>query len=138
MFSFTLPEKSEEEHEFLLSMEEKIMQELKLPYRVVLICSGDIGFTDYKQYDLETWIPSQNKYRETHSCSNTTDFQARGIKARFRRKNGKVEYLHMLNATALAIGRTLIAIFENYQRKDYIEVPEVLRKYTSFEKITKK
>ena len=137
MFSFTLPEKSEEEHEFLLSLQEKIMQELRLPYRVVLICSGDMGFTDYKQYDLETWFPGQNKYRETHSCSNTTDFQARGINARFRRKNGKIEYLHMLNATAIAIGRTIIAILENYQRKDYIEIPEVLRKYLHFDKIEK-
>ncbi len=135
MFSFTLPEKSEEEHQFLLSLQEKIMQELKIPYRVVFICSGDMGFTDYKQYDIEAWIPSQNKYRETHSCSNTTDFQARGINARFRRKNGKVEYLHMLNATALAIGRTLIAILENYQRKDHIKVPDVLVKYCGFEKI---
>jgi seryl-tRNA synthetase len=137
MFSFTLPEESEKEHEFLLSMQEKIMQELKLPHRVVLICSGDMGFTDYKQYDIETWIPSQNKYRETHSCSNTTDFQARGINARFRRKNGKIEYLHMLNATAIAIGRTIIAILENYQRKDYIEVPHVLRKYINLDKIKK-
>jgi seryl-tRNA synthetase len=135
MFSFTLPEESEKEHEFLLSMQEKIMQELKLPYRVVLICSGDLGFTDYKQYDIETWLPGQNKYRETHSCSNTTDFQARGINARFRRKNGKIEYLHMLNATAIAIGRTIIAILENYQRKDYIEVPEALRKYLKFDRI---
>jgi seryl-tRNA synthetase len=133
MFSFTLPEESEKEHEFLLSLQEKIMQELKLPYRVVLICSGDLGFTDYKQYDIETWLPSQNKYRETHSCSNTTDFQARGINARVRRKNGKIEYLHMLNATAIAIGRTIVAILENYQRKDYIEVPEVLRKYLKFD-----
>jgi seryl-tRNA synthetase len=135
MFSFTLPEESEKEHKFLLSLQEKIMQELKLPYRVVLICSGDLGFTDYKQYDIETWIPSQNKYRETHSCSNTTDFQARGINARVRRKNGKIEYLHMLNATAIAIGRTIIAILENYQRKDYIEVPEVLRKYLKIDRI---
>ncbi len=137
MFSFTLPEKSEEEHQFLLSKQEEIMQALKLPYRVVLICTGDLGFTDYKQYDIETWIPSQNKYRETHSCSNTTDFQARGINARFRRKSGKVEYLHMLNATALAIGRTLIAILENYQRKNYIEIPQVLQKYVGKEKIEK-
>jgi seryl-tRNA synthetase len=137
MFSFTLPEESEKEHEFLLSLQEKIMQELKLPYRVVLICSGDMGFTDYKQYDIETWLPGQNKYRETHSCSNTTDFQARGINARFRRKNGKIEYLHMLNATAIAIGRMIIAILENYQRKDYIEVPEVLRKYLKFDIIKK-
>jgi len=137
MFSFTLPEESKKEHEFLLSLQEKIMQELKLPHRVVLICSGDLGFTDYKQYDIETWMPGQNKYRETHSCSNTTDFQARGINARFRRKNGKIEYLHMLNATAIAIGRIIIAILENYQRKDYIEVPEVLRKYLKFDIIKK-
>ncbi len=137
MFSFTLPEESEKEHEFLLSMQEKIMQELKLPYRVVFLCSGDMGFTDYKQYDIETWLPGQNKYRETHSCSNTTDFQARGINARVRRKNGKIEYLHMLNATAIAIGRIIIAILENYQRKDYIEVPEVLRKYLKFDIIKK-
>jgi seryl-tRNA synthetase len=135
MFSFTLPEESEKEHEFLLSMQERIMQQLKLPYRVVLICSGDLGFTDYKQYDIETWLPGQNKYRETHSCSNTTDFQARGINARVRRKNGKIEYLHMLNATALAIGRTIVAILENYQRKDYIEIPEALRKYLKFDRI---
>jgi seryl-tRNA synthetase len=135
MFSFTLPEKSEEEHQFLLSLQEKIMQALKLPYRVVLICSGDLGFTDYKQYDIETWLPGQNKYRETHSCSNTTDFQTRGINARLRRKNGKIEYLYALNATALAIGRIIIAILENYQRKNYIEIPEVLHKYLPFTKI---
>ena len=138
MFSFTLPEKSEEEHQFLLSLEEKIMQLLKIPYRVMFICTGDMGRTDYKQYDIEAWLPGQGKYRETHSCSNTTDYQARGINARFRRKNGKVEYLHMLNATALAIGRAIIAILENYQRKNYIGIPEVLVPYLGFEKIEKK
>jgi len=137
MFSFTLPEKSEEEHDFLLSLQEKIMQELRLPYRVVLVCSGDMGFTDFKQYDIETWFPGQNKYRETHSCSNTTDFQSRGVNVRFRRKNGKIEYLHTLNATAIAVSRTIIAILENYQRKNYIEIPEVLRKYFNFDKIKK-
>lgn len=138
MFSFTLPEKSEEEHQFLLSLEEKIVQALKLPYRVVFICTGDMGRTDYKQYDLEVWFPSQNKYRETHSCSNTTDYQARGINARLRRKSGKIEYLHMLNATALAIGRAIAAILENYQREDCILIPEVLIPYLGFEKIEKK
>ncbi len=138
MFSFTLPEKSEEEHNFLLSLEEKIVQALKLPYRVVFICTGDMGRTDYKQYDIEVWFPGQNKYRETHSCSNTTDYQARGINARFRRKKGSVEYLHMLNATALAIGRAIAAILENYQRKDYILIPEVLVPYLGFEKIERK
>ena len=138
MFSFTLPEKSEEEHQFLLSLEEKIMQLPKIPYRVMFICTGDMGRTDYKQYDIEAWFPGQGRYRETHSCSNTTDYQARGINARFRRKNGKVEYLHMLNATALAIGRAIVAILENYQRKSYIEIPEVLIPYLGFEKIEKK
>lgn len=130
MFSFTTPEKSKEEHEFLLSMEEKLMQALKLPYRVVLICTGDMSFTDAKQYDIETWLPGQNKYRETHSCSNTTDFQARGINCRYRKKDGSLEFVHMLNATACAIGRTIIAILENYQQKDgTIIIPEALRKY---------
>lgn len=135
MFSFSLPEESEKEHQFLLSLQEKILQSLNLPYRVVLICSGDIGFTDFKQYDIETWLPGQEKYRETHSCSNTTDFQARGIKVRLRRKNGKIEFPHLLNATALAIGRILIAIFENYQREGYLEVPSVLKPYLNFDKI---
>jgi seryl-tRNA synthetase len=138
MFVFCLKEESENEHQFLLSIEEKIVQSLNLPYQVVFVCSGDLGFTDFKQYDIEVWIPSQGKYRETHSCSNTTDFQSRGIRARVRRKNGKIEFVHMLNATALAIGRTIVAILENYQRKDFIEVPEVLKKYLPFEKIVKK
>lgn len=138
MFSFTFPERSEEEHQFLLSLEEKILQSLGLPYRVVFICTGDMGRTDYKQYDIEVWIPSQNRYRETHSCSNTTDYQARGIGARFRRKNGRVEYLHMLNATALAIGRAIVGILENYQKKDYILIPEVLVPYLGFERIENK
>jgi seryl-tRNA synthetase len=138
MFVFCLKEESENEHQFLLSIEEKIVQSLNLPYQVVFVCSGDLGFTDFKQYDIEVWIPSQGKYRETHSCSNTTDFQSRGIRARVRRKNGKIEFVHMLNATALAIGRTIVAILENYQRKDFIEIPEVLKKYLPFEKIAKK
>ncbi|MER3581306.1 MAG: serine--tRNA ligase [Patescibacteria group bacterium] len=138
MFSFALPEKSEEEHQFLLSMEEKILQALELPYRVVFICTGDMGRTDYKQYDIEVWLPGQNRYQETHSCSNTTDYQARGINARFRRKNGKVEYLHMLNATALAIGRAIVAILENYQREKYIEIPKVLVPYLGFDRIEKR
>ncbi|MCS7200557.1 MAG: serine--tRNA ligase [Patescibacteria group bacterium] len=138
MFSFVLPENSEAEHQFLLSLEERIVQALDLPYRVVFVCSGDIGFTDYKQYDIEVWLPGQERYRETHSCSNTTDFQARGINLRIRRKNGKIEYPHLLNATALAIGRILIAILENYQRENYIEIPPVLKAYLPFDKILPK
>ena len=140
MFSFSHPEESEKEHKFLLSIQEKIMSDLRLPYRVVEICAGDMGFTDAKQYDIETWIPSENKYRETHSCSNTTDFQARGINAKYKDgKTNETKFLHMLNATGFAIGRTLIAIIENYQQEDgSILIPEVLKKYTGFEKIWKK
>lgn len=139
MFSFSLPEKSDEEHQFLLARQEEFTSELKLPYRVVQICTGDMGFTDSKQFDLETWMPGQDKYRETHSCSNTTDFQARGINARFKTAAGKSEYLHMLNATAFAMSRTLVAILENYQEEDgSVSVPEVLISYCGFDKISSK
>ncbi|MAF79726.1 serine--tRNA ligase [bacterium] len=127
MFSFVDPEKSGEEHEFMLSLQEKLMQKLELPYQVVDICTGDMGWTDAKQYDIEVWFPSEDRYRETHSCSDTTDFQARGIGAKYR-KDGKTEFLHMLNATVFS-QRPLLAILENYQKKDgTIEVPKVLQK----------
>ncbi|MDD4761755.1 MAG: serine--tRNA ligase [Candidatus Pacebacteria bacterium] len=139
MFSFSLPEKSKEEHKFLLSMQEELVLKLKLPYRVVEICTGDMGWTDAKAYDVETWMPSQNKYRETNSCSNTTDFQSRGISARYKKADGSgVEYLHMLNATGFAIGRMIIAIIENYQTKDgFVKVPEVLQPYVGKEIISR-
>lgn len=139
MFSFSLPENSEQEHRFLLSMQEELMGRLKLPYRVVQICTGDMGFTDAKQYDIETWLPGQNQYRETHSCSNTTDFQARGINVKYRNLAAKkTEFVHMLNATGFAIGRMLIAILENYQQEDgSIMVPEVLQKYMGGLKVIK-
>lgn len=134
MFSFAMPERSEEEHQFLLARQEELVQKLKMPYRVMQICTGDMGFGDAKQYDVETWLPGQGKYRETNSCSNTTDFQARGINVRYRSgmEDGKpkTEFAHMLNATAFAIGRVLIAIIENYQtEKGTIMVPEVLQPY---------
>lgn len=130
MFSFAHPEHSEEEHLFLLSMQEKLMQKLELPYRVVEICTGDMGWTDARQFDVETWMPGQNEYRETHSCSNTTDFQSRGMNTKYRTKEKKKELVHMLNATAFAIGRTLIAIIENYQTKDgTIHIPKALQSY---------
>ena len=133
MFSFAKPAESEKEHQFLLSLQEELMQKLELPYRVVEICTGDMGWTDARQYDIETWMPGENKYRETHSCSNTTDFQARGINAKFR-AGGKTEFLHMLNATVFAVGRTLIAIFENCQTKDgKIKIPKVLQPYVGKE-----
>ena len=136
MFSFTRPQDSEAELRFLVSLQEKLISSLGLPYRVVEICTGDMGFTDARQFDIETWIPSQNTYRETNSASNTTDFQARGINARYKPKNGKPQFVHMLNATAFAIGRIIIAIIENYQQKDgSILIPKALQNYMGGEKI---
>ncbi len=135
MVSFSLPEKSIEEHRFLLAVEEYLMQKLKIPYRVLHICTGDLGHPTAEKFDIEAWIPSENRYRETHSCSNTTDFQARRLNIKFKRKN-KLEYVHILNGTAFAIGRTIIAIIENYQTKEgRIRIPEVLIKYTNFDLI---
>ncbi len=140
MFSFASPNKSKEEHEFLLSCQEDLLSALGLPYRVVEICTGDMGWTDAKSYDCETWLPGQpamngpfdaaqgkqGSYRETNSCSNTTDFQARGINC----KTDKGVYAHLLNATGIAIGRIIIAIIENYQTADGdFEIPEALRSF---------
>ncbi len=139
MLIFCRPENSIKEHEYLLSLEEKFMQALKLPYRVVQICTGDLGDPAASKYDIEAWIPSQNRYRETHSTSNCTDFQARRLKIRYKDKSNKMNFVHMLNGTALAIGRTIIAIIENYQQKDgSISIPKVLQKYTGFKKIQRK
>jgi len=137
MFSFCRPEKSQEEHQFFLKMEEKLMKALKIPYRVVQICSGDLGDPAAAKYDIEAWLPGQNQYRETHSTSNCTDYQARRLNIRYRdSKTEKPEFVHTVNGTAHAIGRTLIAIIENYQQKDgSIKVPNVLQKYTRFKKI---
>jgi seryl-tRNA synthetase len=131
MFSFTKPEDSIKEHKFFLEMEEKLMQSLKIPYRVVNICTGDLGRPAAAKYDIEAWFPSQNRYRETHSTSNCTDFQARRLNIRYRdSKTKKLEFVHTLNGTAFAIGRTLIAIIENYQQKDgSILIPAVLQPY---------
>jgi len=135
MFSFTKPEESQKEHKFLLSMEEKLMGLLKIPYRVLNICTGDLGDPAAAKYDIEAWMPGQNAYRETHSTSNCTDFQARRLNIRYKAKNG-LEFVHTLNGTACAIGRTLIAIIENYQQKDgSINVPTILQKYIKIKKI---
>lgn len=136
MFIFCLPEESVKKHQLLLSLEEGFMKKLGISYRVVQMCSGDLGDPVSAKYDIESWIPSENRYRETHSTSNCTDFQARRLNIRYKDRNGKLNFLHTLNGTAFAIGRTLIAIIENYQQKDgSIKVPEVLQKYTKFEKI---
>lgn len=129
MFSLTLPEESDKEHEFLLAMEEKLMQGLELPYRVVKLCAGDLGWPSARTWDIETWMPGQGTYRETHSTSTTTDYQSRDLNIKVQRKDKKV-YVHMLNGTAFAIGRTLIAIIENYQNADgSITIPKVLQPY---------
>lgn len=124
------PQDSYNELEKLVNEAEKILQLLEIPYRVVLLCTGDMGFSASKTYDIEVWIPSQNKYREISSCSNTEDFQARRAKIRYKDKDGRNHFLHTLNGSGLAVGRTLIAIMENYQRPDgTFDIPEVLRKY---------
>ncbi|RUM59259.1 MAG: serine--tRNA ligase [Persephonella sp.] len=125
------PENSYEELEKLVRDAEKILQLLELPYRVVELCTGDLGFSASKTYDIEVWIPSQNRYREISSCSNTEDFQARRAKIRYKDKQtGKNILVHTLNGSGLAVGRTLLAIMENYQRKDGgFDIPKVLEKY---------
>ncbi len=137
MYSFCRPDKSEEEHKFLLSLAEKLMKKLELPYRVVEVCAGDMTWGDARQYDIEAWFPSENKYRETHSCSNTTDFQSRGINAKYKTKGGEKEFVHTLNATAFS-QRPIIAILENYQtEKGTVIVPKALRKYVGKKEISR-
>ncbi|MDC1089945.1 serine--tRNA ligase, partial [Emcibacteraceae bacterium] len=131
MVSITSPEQSNDELERMTGIAEEVLQRLKLPYRVVKLCTGDMGFAAHKTYDLEVWLPGQNMYREISSCSNTGDFQARRMKARCRSKNDKkTRFVHTLNGSGLAVGRTMVAILENYQNEDgSITVPEVLRPY---------
>ncbi len=126
------PENSDSELESLTANAEKILQLLNLPYRVVALSSGDLGFSSSKTYDLEVWLPGQNCYREISSCSNFKDFQARRANIRYRASDGKVRFAHTLNGSGLAVGRTLLAIIENYQQEDgSIIIPEVLRPYLS-------
>ncbi|MBF0226777.1 MAG: serine--tRNA ligase [Desulfobacterales bacterium] len=139
LVKFVLPETSYDELEMLLKNAEKILQLLKLPYQVICLCSGDIGFSSAKTYDIEVWMPSQNTYREISSCSNFQDFQARRANIRFKRKGKKgTEFVHTLNGSGLAVGRTFAAIIENYQQEDgSIIIPEVLKPYMrNMEKIT--
>jgi len=131
MVKFAKPEESYEELEKMTANAENILQKLNLPYRVVALCTGDMGFSAAKTYDLEVWIPAQNTYREISSCSNTEDFQARRAQIRYRDEaDGKVKLLHTLNGSGLAVGRTVAAILENYQNEDgSVTIPEVLRPY---------
>ena len=129
LVKFTMPEQSYDELEALTRNAETVLQRLGLPYRTVALCTGDLGFAAAKTYDVEVWLPSQKTYREISSCSNTEAFQARRANIRFRRDGtGKAEFVHTLNGSGLAVGRTLIAILENYQEKDgTVTIPEVLR-----------
>lgn len=136
MVSFVPEGEDDKEQEFLLSLEEKLFQSLDIPYQVVKMCTGDLGFPTSRKYDIEAWIPSQNKYREVTSVSTITDFQSRRLNIRYLDGKGEKEYAFILNGTAFAIGRTLIAILENYQTEDgSVVVPEVLREYVGKDKI---
>lgn len=130
MFSFTKPEDSEAEHELLLAIEEELMQGLGLPYRVIKQCTGDLGLPAARKFDIETWLPSQDTYRETHSTSTCTDWQARRLNTRYKTAEGETKFVHTLNGTAFAIGRTMVAILENYQNEDgSVTVPPVLESF---------
>ena len=129
LVSITIPEHSINELERMLKSAESILQDLNIHYRVMTLCSGDMGFAANKTYDIEVWLPGEKLYREISSCSNCGDFQARRMNAKFKRGN-KNMYVHTLNGSGLAVGRTLIAVLENYQTKDgNVIIPEVLQKY---------
>ncbi len=139
LVKFVHPEKSYEEHEKLTQNAEDILEQLGLTYRRVELCTGDIGFGAAKCFDLEVWLPGQNQFREISSCSNFEDFQARRANIRFRPQGGKPQFVHTINGSGLAVGRTLIAILENYQKSDgSVEIPEVLRPYMNNQKIITK
>jgi len=131
MVSITTPEQSSDELERMTGIAEEVLKRLKLPYRAVMLCTGDMGFAAHKTYDLEVWLPGQNMYREISSCSNTGDFQARRMKSRYRPTDDKkTRFVHTLNGSGLAVGRTLVAVLENYQQQDgSVIIPEVLRPY---------
>ena len=130
LVSISIPEESENEHERMLLCAEEILKQLDLPYQVVNLCTGDLGFSSAKTYDIEVWIPSQNVFREISSCSNCKDFQARRMNARFRDENNVISTLHTLNGSGVAVGRALLALLENYQEQDgSIVIPDVLVPY---------
>jgi seryl-tRNA synthetase len=139
LFKFTQPEQSYEEQESLVADAERVLQKLGLHYRVVLLCTGDMGFASSKTYDIEVWLPSANEFMEISSCSNTEAFQARRSGIRFKPKGGKSEFVHTLNGSGLAVGRTWLAIVENYQQADgSVIIPEALRPYVGTDRIPAK
>lgn len=136
MESFSAPESSYDEHQLLVAIQEYLLKELGLPYRVMAICTGDMGKPDFKQIDMDVWMPGQNKYRETHTADYMTDYQSRRLATKVRRSDGSAVLAHTNDATAFAIGRTLIAIIENFQtKKGTVKVPKVLQKYTGLKEI---
>lgn len=137
MFSITTPHRAENEHQFLLAQQRNIMDSLQLPYRVIMLAAGDLGSPSAITYDIETWIPSEGKYRETHSTSNTTDYQSRRLNIRYRNAEGNTEKVHMLNGTAVALSRLLIALIEHHQKPDgSVAIPEALRPYVPFRQLS--
>jgi len=139
LIKLTAPEDSYQEHEAMLQESEKVLQTLAIPYRVITLCSGDMGFAMAKTYDIEVWLPSQNTYREIGSISNAEDYQARRGNIRMRRsKDAKLEFVHTLNGSGLAVGRTWVALVENYQQADgSIKIPKALIPYMGCEYIGK-
>jgi seryl-tRNA synthetase len=136
MVQIVHPEKSDEALEEMVGHAENILKALELPYRVVALCTGDMGFGAAKTYDLEVWLPAQNTYREISSVSNCEAFQARRLKARFKNAEGKTEFVHTLNGSGLAVGRTLVAVLENYQNADgSVTIPTVLQAYMGGKKV---
>jgi len=136
MFIFCPPSDSEKMLEYLVGLEEKIYQQLEIPYRIVDICTGDLGAPAYRKYDLEAWMPGLNKWGEITSTTNCTDYQAYRLKIKYRKKDGSTDYVHTLNGTAIATSRVPIAILENFQQKDgSVKIPKVLQKYTGFTEI---
>ena len=136
MFVYCKPEESEKFHEEILKLEEEIYQDLEIPYRVVEMCTGDLGAMAARKFDIEAWMPGRDDYGEVTSASNVTDYQARNLNIRFRRSTGEVEYVHMLNGTAVVMSRVPLAILENYQEEDgKVRIPEVLQKWMGKEKI---
>ena len=138
LVKFTKPEESYAEHEKLTRDAEEVLRKLGLHYRTVVLCTGDMGFSSAKTYDIEVWLPGQGLYREISSCSNFTDFQARRANIRYRPEGAKKsEFVHTLNGSGLAIGRTWVAIIENYQQADgSVKIPEALQPYVGADRIT--
>ncbi len=139
LVSITTPEESKNEHERMLSCAEEVLRRLGLHYRVVTLCTGDMGFASQKTYDIEVWLPGQGMYREISSCSNCGDFQARRMDARYRPKGGSPRFVHTLNGSGVAVGRALIAVMETYQQEGgSIAVPDVLQGYMGGKKVIEK